>query len=560
MNMASDYQIRLNGYTSVGKELLLQKFVREGAPSLANLSGQYVIVAEDSNECYIVTSPYGVCQYYYTVCGNRLFHDDTVLGVLQRSNLPWSWNYRALADLALVDHVLENDTLHPQVHRVPPGSILHFRNGVLTTSCLTWEELHPSFTASPAMALAAFNETVGHLITDNVAVSMSGGFDTRVILSALLRHNCRPLLLTMGFDDSTDVIISRQIASALGLPSLVVALQPEDYLKHGSTIVGLTNGAFTAMHWHAFLYLQKAELDADSVLFIGTNGEFARTFHFDKGILAILADMVPQPSLRTYWKRRLRLHSLFRKEDELDGLCEQFANEFTTEGQNLRLQRTINLCYNELLPGLDRFYLEQRVRNFMSNVLKLASVNASWRVPFLSQEWVSAIWNLKRNWKLGANWHRYAIAKNFPALLDFPEAGKSGKMGSRAPLLYWLRAMKRPIEVKPLYPTWEAPLLHCLRAISRRSIVHYANQQEWFREDMFAEFILDNVPLLAELIEPKTAASIVKENKRDGSRTRTIAFLLTMIFWLMGLRGIERPFTDKAHPGIQPIGGPGRAG
>lgn len=516
MNIDTNYQIKLIGYCSIGKESLLKRFVQEGPSSLADLGGEYLLVIENSDECYIITSPYGICQYYYTIHRNELFHDDTVIGVLQKSRLPWSWNWKALADLTQLDNVLENDTLHPQIHRVPAASILHFRQGVLKTSSLTWEELHPSFPASPDTALDALNDEIRQWLSDNVVVSSSGGFDSRVILSSILKHGCRPLLLTMGFDNSTDVVISRQIASDLGLQFSVVALDLEDYLRHGSRIVALTNGTKTAWNWHTYIYPKKAKLDSSWPFFVGTNGEFARSFSLDKGILALAANMVTPLSLRSLWK--LLLLPIFKKE-ELNGIRSEFANEFTGDSQHARLDRLVSLCHNKLLsllPGLDRFRLEQRERNFAGNGMKLYAEHVSWRVPFISRGWVSAVLNLGRDWKLGSNWHRFALAKNYPQLMDYPLGVKASKVSPRAPLLYWSPLRKKPTEVP------------------------YEKYSEWFQSDMIVEFIRENTPLLSELIEANTVISIVEEHKRKQNRTHTIAFLLTMIFWLMNLREYTR--------------------
>jgi len=515
MNVDTNYKIKLIGYCSVAEDALLKKFIQAGPSSLVNLKGEYVIAIENQDECYIVTSPYGVCQYYYTVYKDKLIHDDTVIGVLKRSQLPWLWNWKALADLTQLDHVLENDTLHPQIYRVPAGSILHFRGGALKISSLSWEELHPSFPADPEMALTAFNDETRQWIDSNTVVSLSGGLDSRLILSSLLKHGCRPSILTMGHENTTDTIISRKITSALGLPLTVVPLNIEDYLKHGSRIVALTNGTKMACHWHSFVYIQNAGLTPGCIFFIGANGEFARCRYIaDKGVVSIAANMLPGLSLSYLWKQR-KLTVLFKNE-ELSGLRPELANGLTEKARDERFREIISLCHNSFLVGLDRFFLEQFVRNFLGNGLKLASANVSWRAPFLNKEWVSTIWNLKRYWKINSNWHRYAIAKNWPQLLDFPEIGRADKTYPKAPLSYWFTFAKKSARV------------------------HYADYPEFFRQDVIIEFILENAPLLSELIATDTVVSIVKEHRKNASRMRTMAFLLTMIFWIMKLREVYK--------------------
>jgi len=513
MEINSAYKINLIGYCSLGQENLLNKFLNEGAQSLSGLDGEYAIIIENDIECYIITSSYGVCQYYYTIYKNRFFHSDTVIGVIQKSRVPWSWNWKALADVTCLQHVLENDTLHSGVTRVPARSILHFKNGNLNISSLSWEELHRPFHSSPFIALDAFDNAVKSYINDKTVLSLSGGFDSRVILSSLLKHGCKPLVVIMGSEGNTDKVISSQICSSLGLDKIIVGFNIEDYLEYGTKITALTNGTKSAMHWHTYIYIKKANLDSDSPFFIGSNGEFARTNYVNYGALARLANMVAPVSLPYFWSKRLELDCIFNKE-ELKGLHPEFANEFTNKCNGMRVHRLVNLCHHQFFSGLDRFVLEQLVRNFTSNGLRLYAEHVLWRTPFLNRQWVNAIWNLKVDWKLGSNWHRFAIAKNYPRLLNFVHTYSAVQMRQRAPLLYWLPFRKIPA-------------------------VPYVKYAEWFGSDLVVDFIIENTYMLSELIEKDILKSIVLQHKRDGRRTATVAFLINMIFWHKNLQEVS---------------------
>ena len=225
----------------------------------------------------------------------------------------------------------------------------------------------------------------------------------------------------MGDDDSTDVVVSRQIAGALGLELAVVSLRPEDYLENGATISALTNGTKTARHWHTGIYVWKAALAAQQTLLVGSNGEFARSFFLDKGLPAMLAaQLAPAHALQRLWRFKLR-RSVFRP-GETAHVCGPLASEFRQDAQEERLRRMVRFCGGGLLPGLDRFYLEQRVRNFIGNGLKLYSAHATWRAPFLRSDWTGEAWKLARPWKLGSNWHRFRRRRQLPAAARLPRA------------------------------------------------------------------------------------------------------------------------------------------
>src|SRR5262249_14312263 len=123
--------------------------------------------------------------------------------------------------------------------------------------------------------------------------------------------------------------------------------------------------------------------------------------------------------------------------------------------------------------------------------------------------WVSAIWNLGFNMKLGSNWHRYAIRQNFPKLLEFPEEGGrvEDRMLPTAPPLYWAPFMPR----SPYFT--------------------YDRSGEWYQVASIPDVILDQAELIGEIIDRRTLVSILEEHRSSGARTRTISFLLAILFW-----------------------------
>jgi hypothetical protein len=89
---------------------------------------------------------------------------------------------------------------------------------------------------SASDALNVFNDANKKWLDERAVVSMSAGFDSRVILSSVLSAGYKPRLLSMGYDNSTDVVVSRSISSDLDLPLDVVSLEADDYIKYGKRI------------------------------------------------------------------------------------------------------------------------------------------------------------------------------------------------------------------------------------------------------------------------------------------------------------------------------------
>jgi len=504
--------LRQIGYTKYSEQQLLDLFLSQGIDSLRDISGEYILILEGVNECVLITSPVGAMHYYYYYDGKRFYHGSMIIDILKQAAISWQWNWSGLGDLCQLENLTNNQTLHQSIRRVPPGTWLYHNNGQLNIDTNCYLDLIPSLRPDPNAAVKAMNQEVATWSGNNPYLSLSGGFDSRVILGSMLQQGIQPHLITMGNDQCSDVRTAKAIASEYNLTHDLIRININDFFEHAARISKLTNGTKTAWHWHTYLYPLKACIPTDSSFFVGTLGEFARSYYFDKGALGRVANINPNLTLNRFWKMKLNRHPTFRP-DELSSLNSQFAEQLYPQGTNIRADKLVSYCKQQFLPGLTRYYFEQRVPNFYANGIKMYMDSSQWRSPFHSRRWIDQIWNLPASWKLGSNWHRFAIIKNMPKLLEFPEENglMSNRMLKKAPPLYWTSLMRRT------------------------PYISYDLSSEWYRDPRLQEFIYSNRQSIDDLIDPALVASILVNHKSGDDRTRTLAFLLTMIYWKQNL-------------------------
>jgi asparagine synthetase B (glutamine-hydrolysing) len=515
-----NFRVRLIGYCECDESQLVHRYLNGDPLELTALQGEYAIVLENDEETCIITSAYGMCQYYYTLFEGRFYHADSVLEVIRRSGRPWIWNWPAMGDFLSLNYLLGSDTLHREVVRVGPRSVVRFKDGTISVSSKNWADLHARRAATPAQSVETFNQSVARWATDNSVVSLSAGWDSRVILSSFLHMGFKPPVVTMGAADSTDVIVAKQIAQKFSLEHTVVALDVSQYLQHGTRIAAVTDGVKTAEHWHTFVYPYLAIRDTSTPMFIGALGDvWASTYYLDKGLVALYYHwFARQAGIQRF--AREALHPVFRR-DEAVRLAPALSTELGSEGCKRRRDRIVGLCYEDPLMGTNRFFLDHRCKNFHGHGLRLCNENASWRGPFLDRNWVADVMNLNVSWRLGHNWHRLALEKNCPHLLEFPEQGKrSGRTLRRASWRYWLRQERRI------------------------PIVPFADYPSWFAGSLISEFIVDNASILSEWIDRELVCDIVRQHQARRDRTSAVALLLTMVFWHMCLRELPK----REHP------------
>ena len=228
------------------------------------------------------------------------------------------------------------------------------------------------------------------------------------------------------------------ISGEFGLEHRWVELKEEDYLKWAFDIIKLTGGTKTLANWHTFIYAQKVDFADDHLHFAGANGELFRSYYFDKGILARIADRLPAAQAM-----KILMSYKYSARRRLSG---NWVATFDSKDSGFKLSDVPAFCVNSvplvnssLLDRLDYFYMFERVRHFIGNGIALYNACVTTSSPFLDFRVAEAGVRLHRAAKQNDSFHRSLIRKNCPGLLDFPVDESGRTLADRGNLFYWLR-------------------------------------------------------------------------------------------------------------------------
>ena len=261
------------------------------ANQLLQLKGEYTIIFESNSVVTIITSYIGAMQYCYYYDGKIFSHGKTILEIIKQVGLEWEWDWESVGDLSELENLTENRTLHKYVKKVPPGSILKFDRKLSIHSSKLIDTFKTHDKGDAVEAVDIFNEETSFWASNKPYLSLSGGFDSRTILSSMLKQNIYPTLVTLGKDETSDIEVAREIGKSFGLDHIVVNLEVDELMENGEHIARITNGSKPACHWHTHLYPRKAQVPKNESFYVGTLGEFARNYYFDKGIAGMLLDI-----------------------------------------------------------------------------------------------------------------------------------------------------------------------------------------------------------------------------------------------------------------------------
>lgn len=504
--------LRIIGYCEK-TESDIKIMIEEGKSNrLLEMRGEFTLIYTSDLFDMIITSYVGAMQYCYYYDGKTFLHATTIIEIIKRLGLNWVWDWDALGDLCELENLTENRTLHRYIKKIPPGTILRFDGRFSMHSSKLIDTFDNQSVTDPIKALDIFNKETSFWSSSKPFLSLSGGFDSRTILSSMIKQNIYPTLVTLGEDGCSDIEVSKKIADYFNLDHITVNLEFNELMEKGEYIAKITNGSKPACHWHTYLYPRKAGVPRNESFFVGTLGEFARSYYFDRGMIGVILDQTGSRGQTLFWRSKLNRHRTFR-ESELGYLSPDLSNQLNNKGLETRAKKNAKIARGGVLCGGTRYYLEQRVPNFYANGVTMYNDTTRWRSPFHNIEWLRIVWNLHENWKLGSNWHRLAIRKNCPSLLNFTEEKGflKGKMLGKAPPLYWSPVMQR---------------------VKYKS---YDLSKEWYKERVIQDFIIDCYSYLDDLCERKLVEKVLKDHMNGDQRVRAISFLLTMIYFKKAL-------------------------
>jgi hypothetical protein len=398
-SMAADHSL-LTGYQTAGPG-------REGD----NVSGSM-----NAAHGYAVSTLVGAFPWYWTVTADgRLLQGNNVFELCRQADMAWRWSDTAISQIALVGHTLGTHTLHRNIYRLPPDCRLSFAGGKArldkfdSFAQLVWGQTNLD------ERLCDLPESFKQCIDSSVEpiLSLSGGYDSRVLLALCKHFGCRPLIVTMGSAHACDVKLAKLLARRVGASVQQIELRPEDYVSCGEEISRTTSGVKTAADWHTWLYNKQLNEPTKTHL-VGSNGEFARTFFTD----AVTRRPLFRASGRIGAQAWLWLKAANRLRKYPKSLRRAGAIKLAGILSDLKLPPTSSP--RNALDCLDVFYATQRVHHFIGSGLACYSQFCRPKSPFLHRRWIENAAALKRCFKERSRYHCAVVDKVCPELSSLP--------------------------------------------------------------------------------------------------------------------------------------------
>lgn len=342
--------------------------------------------------------------YLANIMASQLLHPEIELG--------------GLVDLIQYGFITSDATLFKDVHLLPPGSILVLENGRITLSrywrCDEDVKPHGHIDADRIAELSkvlerSVNRSLG--ASPSSGLGLTGGFDSRALLTAALSSEQLFVTHSGGRDDSTDVVAARQLSSQCGIRHIVEPLGPDRVAEWLFPMVLFQGAGVATLHSHP-CHTFEFELPFDAMI-QGIGGEFARgadwvspdtirNSRYDRDLLRSKlqtgdAQRLPQ---RGFWREEYQSSVSEHKVAHLDAMLTRYNPQ------------------DHPLAALKFMSLFDLSRSQLNKALVIVRAKREAWCPYLDHEWVEAVASIPIQERVGGNLQLEIIRHLQPQLLQ----------------------------------------------------------------------------------------------------------------------------------------------
>lgn len=207
-------------------EVILAAYQRWGAQAFSRFRGMFALALYDKQkrELILVRDRLGKKPLYWSLAGNTLVFGSELKALRAHPATPRTIDHRSLAHYLSREYVPTPRTIYKDVHKLPPGTVLRFKDGTTHTESF-WNPAKEMIVVSEKESLAQFDTlleraTRERMVSDvPLGVFLSGGIDSSVVAYYAAQASSQKIqTFSIGFSEKSfdESPQARLVAAHLG--------------------------------------------------------------------------------------------------------------------------------------------------------------------------------------------------------------------------------------------------------------------------------------------------------------------------------------------------------
>ncbi|MFK7734816.1 MAG: asparagine synthase (glutamine-hydrolyzing) [Pirellulaceae bacterium] len=236
--------------TNSDTEVIVHLYEEMGEKCVEKLRGMFAFAVWDreTRSLFIARDRVGIKPLYYTLHNGTLYFGSEIKSLLENPEITPSLDRTSLSHYLSLKYVPAPRTLFENIHCLPPGHSLTFRNGeVQIDRYWNLDFAKPAAPLSEAEAV----DRLGELLRESVRLRLrsdvpfgaflSGGLDSSVIVALMSEAMSEPVkTFSVGFADdegADELPYAKQVSDAFGTEHHTLKIGAADFLEHAEKVL-----------------------------------------------------------------------------------------------------------------------------------------------------------------------------------------------------------------------------------------------------------------------------------------------------------------------------------
>jgi hypothetical protein len=264
-----------------GKNLLAALYSKFQDQFIQQIKGNFIVIKFRQNSFRIFSDHFGIKKFFYWQDQNQFIISNDLKAISSLVRLKPS--FFGMAAYALTYHFTGGLTAFENVRHNQPAECVSLKNGILTSEKYWHPEdlldIDRKQISIKEISESLKNATLSTLYSsDPISLSLTGGADTRNLLSIFLSMGVSPHLYTYGNPRSNDCMKTAAIAEGLGLEHQIhdIRMTAENFEDMARKIVRHGGGLASIHRGHRVMAVERESRHAKQ-MYLGTlGGEFIK--------------------------------------------------------------------------------------------------------------------------------------------------------------------------------------------------------------------------------------------------------------------------------------------
>ena len=396
---------------------LYEEYRTDFAEKVKDLNGIFLFAIYDCNihELVICNDRYGLKPLYLCERDNYLLLSSEIKAILQDASFKRKINLEAMAEFFSFGYALGDNTLIEGIKLLPPASIFTYSNGKSEIKeYWNWNEIKKIDFIDEEKIVDELGrlwlQAVERRMQGNrkIGAFLSGGLDSRAIVSAIYPKHLPIHTLTFGKKNCDDYTIAKMVCDKLGLKHHFVEITAERWFSGIAKTVWMAEGFLNVIHQHSWDAVDKMKehVDIDLNGFLGdvviggsylTNNKYG-TINIDEYHTSLLSKMN-------------KGHISVKDEKKL---YNSQILDIPSKSSSFSLKKTIDREIKNPDEN-DYFFINNRGRKFILMGTILSQTKIENRKPFFDNDLIEFVYSLPNEIRSNSYIYNKMLLKFFPA-------------------------------------------------------------------------------------------------------------------------------------------------